>query len=505
MVKRHVFTASLALGGLGLVLGHEGCGSEQPGVTTQPRAPEVRKEPSATDKQLAMARAAIRHVVIIMQENRSFDHYFGTFPGADGIPMKDGRPTVCAPTRDGKCIHPFHDRRDENSGGPHDFRAHERCVAGGRMDGFVESFLAEVDRVCRGSTDPDCSSRQPEDVMGYHDDRELPNYWAYAKAFTLQDHMFTPAATYSLPTHLYMVSAWSATCSPKDDPTACRTALYNPGDGHDLSASAGSSSEPPPEYPWTDITYLLHKSGVSWKYFVTSGTTPDCADGAMKCDPQTQDYKYPSYWNVLPWFDDVVADGETGYVADTSDFFAGLRAGHMAAVNWIIPSGALSEHPSSLVSAGQAYVTEVVNAVMRSPLWNSTAVFISWDDWGGFYDHVVPVQVDKAGYGIRVPGITLSPWVKPHRVDHQVYSHDAYLRLIEDLFLNGERLDPARDGRRDNRPTVRETVPELADLLSEFDFEQKPNPPLVLSPCPPGVDTEWAAGSNGCTLGPSGH
>jgi len=101
---------------------------------------------------------------------------------------------------------------------------------------------------------------------------------------------------------------------------------------------------------------------------------------------------------------------------------------------------------------------------MESALWDSTVIFLTWDDWGGFYDHVAPIRVDPNGYGLRVPGLTISPWVKPHTIDHRVYSQDAYLRFIEDIFLNGARLDPAHDGRPDSRPTVREDEPELGDL-----------------------------------------
>jgi phospholipase C len=216
----------------------------------------------------------------------------------------------------------------------------------------------------------------------------------------------------------------------------------------------------------------------------------------MTCEAGVQHYLNPGYWNVLPWFDDVQSDDEVGNVADTTTFFSDLAAGKLASVNWIIPSDELSEHPTNLVSTGQAYVTTIINAVMQSPFWNSTVIFVTWDDWGGFYDHLPPPSVDKNGYGLRVPALTISPWVKPGTIDHTVYSHDAYLRFIEDIFVEGQRLDPASDGRPDNRPTVRETVPQLGDLLDEFDFTQTPNPPLVLQPCPGGVDTIFPDGGN---------
>jgi phospholipase C len=117
---------------------------------------------------------------------------------------------------------------------------------------------------------------------------------------------------------------------------------------------------------------------------------------------------------------------------------------------------------------------------MSSPDWNSTAIFLSWDDWGGFYDHVPPPLVDVNGYGMRVPGIVISPYARQGYLDHQTLSHDAYNKFIEDAFLRGQRLDPRTDGRPDPRPHVRETSPFLGDLVSDFDFTQRPRAPLLL-------------------------
>jgi phospholipase C len=121
---------------------------------------------------------------------------------------------------------------------------------------------------------------------------------------------------------------------------------------------------------------------------------------------------------------------------------------------------------------------------MEGPDWDSTAIFVTWDDWGGFYDHVEPTAVDEMGYGIRVPGLMISPYAKEGYIDHQTLTFDAYLKLIEDRFLDGQRLDPKTDGRPDPRPTVREDVKKLGDLAKEFDFSQDPRKPLVLNPNP---------------------
>jgi phospholipase C len=134
------------------------------------------------------------------------------------------------------------------------------------------------------------------------------------------------------------------------------------------------------------------------------------------------------------------------------------------------------------VSDGQAYVTGLIDALMSGPGWDSTAIFLAWDDWGGFYDHVQPPQVDHNGYGLRVPGLLISPYARQGYVDHQTLSFDAYLRLVEDLFVGGQRLDPETDGRPDPRPNVREDAAQLGDLLEEFDFSRPPRPPMILPP-----------------------
>ena len=190
-------------------------------------------------------------------------------------------------------------------------------------------------------------------------------------------------------------------------------------------------------------------------------------------------------WNVLPGFTDVHKDGQAKNIRSLQTFYRQAKDGTLPKVSWISPDLRDSEHGPALVSSGQAYVTRIINAVMRSPDWDSTAIFLSWDDWGGFYDHVMPPRVDKQGYGIRVPGMLISPYAKRGFIDSQTLTTDAYLKFIEDDFLGRARLNPATDGRRDPRPDVREKAAGLGDLISEFDFTQTPLPPLILNPCPP--------------------
>ncbi len=435
----------------------------------------------------------IQHVFIIMQENRSFDQYFGTYPGADGIPtLPDGGFAPCVPQEDGGCVGIFHDRADVNAGGPHGSGSAIADIDNGAMDGFV--LQQQKSGTACAPHDPSCSGDKlgvtRHDVMGYHDDREIPNYWRYAQTYVLQDHLYQSNASWSLPSHLFLVSEWSAHCTAADggqsgDPADCVS---------DINLDLATANAYHYLFAWTDLTWLLHKAGVSWKNYLVQGTEPDCDEGEMTCDPVPQLANVPGIWNVLPMFETVQSNQQTGNVVSFDQFYLDVKNGTVPQVAWFFPSDEVSEHPPASVSIGQAYVTGIVNAIMQDPqLWATSVIFISWDDWGGFYDHVVPPVVDVNGWGLRVPGLTISPWVKPG-IDHQALSHDAYAKFIEDTFLGGQRLDPTSDGRPDPRPDVRENNPGLGDLRSEFDFTQTPIAPLVLTQCPGGDFTDAGYG-----------
>jgi phospholipase C len=225
---------------------------------------------------------------------------------------------------------------------------------------------------------------------------------------------------------------------------------------------------------------------VSWGYYVEDGWQPDCSnDSAETCAPVVQHWYTPGIWNPLPLFTDVKQDGQLNNIQPLESFLAAAKAGTLPAVSWVIPSGGNSEHPPNSVHEGQAYVTALVNAVMESPDWNSTAIFLGWDDWGGFYDNVAPPTVDPNGYGLRVPSITISPYARQGYIDKQTLSQDAYLKFIEDDFLGGSRLNPATDGRPDLRPDVREDEGVLGNLVEDFNFDQAPRKPLLLATNPP--------------------
>ena len=445
----------------------------------------------------------IKHVVIVMQENRSFDTYFGTFPGADGLPRSGGQFTVCVPDpANGGCVQPYHNPADVDGGGPHSEVNATADIDGGKMDGFVGQ-AEHGQRGCGNTTNPVCTNGSAtKDVMGWKDARDIPNYWTYASDFALQDHMFEPNASWSLPQHLFLVSEWSARCANANDPESCVNALQNPVNPAPARARAGRTRAGAPRpaatpraaaggtsvpslYAWTDLTWLMDRAHVGWKYYVAPGTEPDCEDSSEQtCVQKKQSAGTPGIWNPLPYFTDVRNDHQLGNIQDLSHFTADARNGRLPAVSWIAPNGAQSEHPPGRVSAGQGYVTGLVNAIMKSPDWSSTAIFLTWDDWGGFYDHVVPPRVDQNGYGLRVPGMVISPYAKKGFIDHQTLSHDAYAKFIEDDFLGGRRLDPRTDGRPDPRPDVRENLAQLGNLEADFDFNQTPRAPVILSPMP---------------------
>jgi phospholipase C len=495
----------------------------------------------------------IHHVVMIIQENRSFDSYFGTYPGADGLPYGDGHFTVCLPDpATAGCDRPFHDPSLTNGGGPHNESAVEADVDGGAMDGFVKESETQGGRGCGGFAGV-CSSLAPSDVMGYHDAREIPNYWAYAENFVLDDHMFQSNASWSLPAHLYELSEWSAHCSVRADAASCvnddelggyqtsdiigvgvrgreaarrlkrllRTARRRlarcrfvrlppaTGTGTTLATSTrhrravarcrrrvkdelatrratiARQVSTTYNYAWTDITYLLHRYGVSWGYFITPGGEPDCEGGTANCTSSPFSVGTPDIWNPLPSFTDVQQDGQIGNIQDVSHFLRDARTGTLPEVSWIVPDQRHSEHPPANIATGQAYVTNLINTVMDGPDWDSTAIFLVWDDWGGFYDHVLPPVADQNGYGFRVPSLVISPYARRGFIDHQTLSFDAINKFIEDDFLDGQRLDPATDGRPDPRPDVREDNVQLGDFTADFDFDQTPLAPLILPLHPP--------------------
>jgi phospholipase C len=449
----------------------------------QPRAASSSSSPSSVQTK---GLRTLTHMIFIVQENRSFDHYFGTFPGADGIPIKpNGTFDVCVPNKfqGGACARPYRSDVTVFDGGPHTHAAAVTDVNGGAMDGFIRTLAPDTNPCWSDPTISSCKRRigpqgQP-DVLATLTDRQIPNYWAYAEHFALQDHLFAPVDSWTLPSHLFLLSGWSAYCLNPADPMSCRSDVNLKGADHRWDYGED------PIYAWTDITWLLDRKHVSWATYVGNHT---CWEHPPCDDPEGRRYSTAYNRNVLPGFtsfwNDERRNGPRDNVLAVDDYLSSAADGSLPSVAWIFPTSATSEHPTSpsTTRTGMAYVTRLINAAMQGPDWDRTAIFLTWDDWGGFYDHVVPPRVDGNGYGLRVPGLVISPWVHVGSIQHTTLSFDSYLRLIEDRFLGGQRLDPKTDGRPDARPTVRE---RLANPMQRvFDFGQDPLPPLVLDPWP---------------------
>jgi len=478
--------------------------------------------PAATRAAAVSAVPQIQHVIIIMQENRSFDSYFGTFPGANGIPSGTCVPVVPSKPQQG-CVAPFHNILDANAGSNHNPYDAVLDLDDGVHKALMDGFVADQAHPTNNDQGTTCYSPYIQqttcwvvksgplihDVMGYHTDAEIPNYWAYARHFRLHDAMFPGVRSYSLPSHLQLTSEWSANCTNNTKASTCTTNLNPPLPTH--------------QYPWVSLFQLLDTKQVSWRVYNGAGGEADCDPGEMNCAPAgltgpfapTAD-EVSYFWDTAPMFSYVKAQGKAYLAAHdvhTDQFLLDVAHGALPQVSWLVPQQDFSEHPPFGVTLGMNYVTSVINAVMQSPYWGNTVIFLSWDDWGGFYDHVVPpVTLQPGGgaaygLGLRVPAITIGAYVIPG-IDHAVYSQDGYARFIEDLFAGGARLDPAALGNPDARPFIADSLTSLAtldggtvqlgNLMNVFDFTRAPLPPLVLPDTTPGgllaiCSTAWAA------------
>jgi phospholipase C len=427
----------------------------------------------------------IKHFVYIIQENITFDHYFGTYPGADGIPkdMKlsyepDG-PKIYAPFHLGSTFIP-HDLN-------HSWQAAHVAYDDGKMDGFiraewpmalsyywkgplptvdpedifpldddpemVKQDLAnansgrgrnarrknggEAEAVAAGELPTRHRDTPPPgpppdwvtNTLSYYDWHEIPNYWEYARKFTLCDAFFSSLAGPSEPNHLYTVAAKSGGL------------VNNPGRG--IGGEDGV-------YSFPTLAELLQNSKHSWKYY-----------------DEKKNPKAHSLWNPLPGFKSFAHSAELmSHLVSLSEFYDDAKAGNLPEVCWVVPTAADSEHPPADSARGMWHVTGLVNAVMDSPSWKDTVIIVTWDDFGGFFDHVPPPQVDKYGYGPRVPALVISPWSKPGYISHVHYDFTSPLKLIEDHF----GLQPLADRDR-----------SADDMLDCFNFQQKPNAPEVLT------------------------
>lgn len=381
-------------------------------------------------QQIPVHHAAypIKHIIIIDKENRSFDEMFGRFPGADGSTharMSSGRIVPLGPT-------PPHMLRDI----AHSAASAAMAVDGGRMDRFDRIPGAWQD----GRNIALSQLRQPEIV----------DYWRYARAYALDDRFFSTVMGPSFPNHLITVAATSGNIV--DNPGGQLVRAWGCDSGKNAHVGGinpdGKRFVTSPCFDFQTLPDLLQRYHVSWGYYAPRQHSFGYVWNALDA---IKHIRYSSLWttNVHP---------------DTS-FARDVRTGHLPQVTWLVTNAAQSDHPPASICLGQRWTVGVINAVMRSRYWKNTAIFLTWDDFGGFYDHVAPPRQDLISLGPRVPSIVISPYARPHFIDHAQLEFDSFLRFIEDDY---------------GLPSLTARDQNAASMLSSFDFAQQPRPPLVL-------------------------
>lgn len=399
-------------------------------ATTTPSTPVTSALPPSSP---------IKHIVFIIKENHSFDNLFGTFPGADGA--------TTARTSNGQTVSLGHTPDHTLIDIDHERLATITALDDGRMDGF--------DRIAGAIQDGH------DIALSQYHQSDIPDYWEYAKTFTLDDHFFSTIAGPTFPNHLVMVAGSSNNID--DNPVlnsyhswGCDAGPYTKVDAVDPKTGRHHWIK-----PCFDITTLpdeLDKAGISWKYYAPGQYKSGYIFSSLN---SIKHIRYSSQWQTN--------------VPDTSQFIQDVKAGTLPQVSWVVEPEEVSDHPPHSICAGENFTVNELNTLMKSSLWSSTVVFLGWDDFGGFYDHVKPPRLDYIAYGPRVPMITISPYARPHFIDHQQYDFGSVVRFIEDTF----KLAPM--GPYDQR---------AASIFGNLDYTQTPQPPLILPrrPCPPGAN-----------------
>ncbi len=364
----------------------------------------------------------IQHLVVLLQENHTFDNYFGTYPGADGLPAGTKMPVD--PKNPGAgYVTPWHIGNSTITDLSHSAATYHDQYDNGKMDAFVSALNNR--------------NQDGKLSMGYYDARDIPYYWNLADNFVLFDHFFSSARDGSFANHMYWVAAIPPV-TQKGQKLA------------DMLANVPT------------IFDRLQAAGVSWKFYVQNydptltyrnlGTSGNRASQVI--------------WVPLLNFDRFIDDPAlSSHIVDLSQYFVDLQNGTLPSVAYVIPSGA-SEHPPSSLKTGQTFVKTLIQELVRSSVWNSSAFLLAYDDWGGWYDHVLPPQVDQYGYGPRVPAILVSPYAKKGYIDSTVLDFTSILKFIEQNW--GVASLSQRDANANN-------------FLSAFDFSQAPRSPEFIS------------------------
>jgi len=369
------------------------------------------------------ANTPIEHFIVLMQENHSFDNYFGTYPGADGIP--EGTCIPVDPTDEqATCIEPFHlgDNEVEMADPDHSESTHRLQYNQGKMDGFVWALEQR--------------NQDGRLAMGYYDERDLPFHWNVADEYVLFDRFFSSAAGGSLINHLYWVAA-------------------GPGEEKGRDQQEVLAETP-------TIFDRLQDAGISWKFYIQN-YDPDITYRTVHLFPGNRSSQV--IWAPLLNFDRFLDDPElSNNIVDMEEYFRDLIDGTLPQVAFMVPSGP-SEHPPSNVGSGQRFVKNLLQALMQSDYWLSSAFLWAYDDWGGWYDHVPPPQVDEYGYGFRVPALLVSAYARRGFIDSTTLDYTSILKFIEDNWY---------------LPPLAERDANANSIVSAFDFTQVARPAAFL-------------------------
>jgi phospholipase C len=389
---------------------------------------------------LGHPQCPIKHVVFIIKENHTFDNLFARFPGADGTTLASvGRNRIPLG------ITPDHIPTDIN----HVRGAAVYAINGGRMNRFFKLRGA----VHHGFNYADTT----------YPKKSIPNYWAYARHFTLADHFFSTLRTSSFPNHLVTVAgqAGGAADNPLGANLPNHRLIVWGCDAPKTSTvkvigSNGKIAYVPPCFNFLTVADEANFAGVSWRYYAAP--------------PGTHGYVWATYDAIRH-----IRFGSDWANADLPDsrFATDVARGHLSAITWLTTDWIHSEHPPASECVGENWTVSQINAISRSKFWQSTAIVLVWDDFGGFYDHVKPPNVGSLSYGPRVPAIIISPYSRTHIVDHHIYDFNSVLLFIQNVF-DLPPLTPANQKAR--------------NLGRSLNFSQKPLAPYILKqrPCPAG-------------------
>jgi phospholipase C len=349
----------------------------------------VAVAPAALANPSTNTKTPIKHVIFLMQENHSFDNYFGTYPGANGIPAGTCMPIYPGSKTNHACIKPFSIGNRPATDLAHNIQTFQHEYRGGKMDGFVSTYR-------RLGITTNLS-------MGHYVESDLPYYWNIAKNYVLFDRFFTSAAAGSIWNHLFWVTATPG--NPKYD------TLPTTKDGFGNLPT---------------IFDRLQAKHISWKFYVQNYDPRITYRSDVLGDRGSQ-----VVWVPLLDYARYIDNPELHkHIVDMSQYYKDLKNGTLPAVSYMVPSGS-SEHPPGRIQAGERFVRSLITELMRSSSWNSSAFIWSYDDWGGWFDHVKPPRVDAYGYGFRAPALLVSPYARKGFVDDTTLDFTSVLKFIE--------------------------------------------------------------------------